>query len=229
MTDLERALLELDVEWPPTPDIAGAVRERIVVRSRPMRRRLAWVAAALAVALGGVAVVPAARSAVLEWLGLKSVEIHRGPVPTGTPDATLELGEKVTLAQARARTPVLVPRSLGTPSGVYLARLQGGPEAATLLYPHSVLVQTFKARATPFIRKTVGSARAVKPLRVDGARAYWLIGAHGFIYSTPGNAAYEPQRIAGNTLLVEKDGLLLRVEGALTEARATAIARDALS
>jgi hypothetical protein len=270
VTDLERALLELDVEWPETPDLAAAVRARIVTaasgevaggeaparvgggeaptadvvggdavagRRRPrtrLRRRLAWPAAALAVALGGVAVVPAARSAVLEWLGLKSVEIHQGPVPKGTPPpvnpAGLGLGEKVTLAQARARTPVLVPRSLGAPSAVYLGTLEGGPQAVSLVYGKTLLVQTFRARATPYIRKTVGSAKAVRPLRIDGARAYWITGAHGFVYAVgANNGGYEPQRIAGSTLLVEQDGLLLRIEGALGEDRAVQIARDALS
>jgi hypothetical protein len=251
MSDLERALLELDVEWPATPDLAAAVRARIApavagetaggeapagaARRRPgLRRRLAGLTAAVVVALGGVAAVPAARSAVLEWLGLKSVEIHRGPVPRGTPPpvspAGLGLGEKVTLARARVETPVLVPRTLGAPDAVYLGTLAGGPEAASLLYGRTVLVQTFRARATPFIQKTVGSAKAVEPLKIDGGRAYWIRGAHGFAYTIGANdAGYEQQRIAGNTLLVEKDGLLLRIEGALGRARAVAIARDALS
>jgi hypothetical protein len=62
-------------------------------------------------------------------------------------------------------------------------------------------------------------------LTVDGAPAYWIEGAHGFAYERDGAGAFEPQRIAGNTLLVERpDGLLVRVEGDLDRARAVEVA-----
>ena len=52
-------------------------------------------------------------------------------------------------------------------------------------------------------------------MTVDGAPAYWIVGAHGFAYQTGSDGAYEDQRLAGNTLLVERaDGVLLRIEGA---------------
>ena len=53
-------------------------------------------------------------------------------------------------------------------------------------------------------------------LTVGGDPAFFITGAeHGFAYVVEsGDGAFEPQRLAGNTLLVERsDGVLLRVEG----------------
>ena len=72
MTDLEAALRELDVDWPDTPDFVPAVRARVEAPAKPSwRRRLVIALSVMVVAAGGtLAVSPAARSAVLEWLGL---------------------------------------------------------------------------------------------------------------------------------------------------------------
>ena len=53
------------------------------------RARLAYVAAALVLLAGGtMAVSPEARSTVLRWLGLDSVEIRREPLHAGASGAT---------------------------------------------------------------------------------------------------------------------------------------------
>jgi hypothetical protein len=89
-----------------------------------------------------------------------------------------------------------------------------------------VLVQTFRASATPFIEKTVGSAGDVERLTLDGATAYWISGAHGFAFEGPNGAAFERQRLSDRVLLVERGGRLYRVEGALSRDRAVAIYRS---
>jgi hypothetical protein len=249
VTELEQALRALDVEWPETPDIAAVVHERIATAPARRRRRprLAWVAGVVIIALGGVAAVPDARSAVLRWLGLKGVEIRR-EVPRATPPPrsptgdTLGLGAKVSLAEARRRAPVLVPRRLGAPTAVYLGPLEGGPDAVSLVYPPgpgmpasqvtgvAVLVQTIRATAEPLIKKTAGAAASVEDVTVDGNRGYWITGSHGFGYvAGKGQMGFERERLADRTLLVERDGLLLRVEGDISRERAEAIAADALS
>src|SRR4051812_44853904 len=130
--ELERALRELEPDWPPTPDLALAVRARIAAPA-PRVRRL-W-APALAAALGALLVFavvmaasPSARSTVLRWLGLQGVEVRHAP-PAATPPrvrrgADLGLGTSVTLATARraAGFPVPVPSTLGRPAAVYLSR-----------------------------------------------------------------------------------------------------------
>jgi hypothetical protein len=254
MTALERALLDLDVEWPDTPDVAGAVRARVEMttpeaaaagaprqRLRGWRRRLAVATAALAVLGGGaMAASPAARSAVLRWLGLEGVEIRRAR-PSATPPKrsrlgeTLQLGAPIPVARALSAG-ALAPRALGTPGAAY----RGPDGALALVYapraglPASritgvaLLVQTFHARVSPLIEKLVYVGDAQR-LTVAGAPAYWIGGAaHGFEYLTPTGAGFAPQRLADHTLLVESHGLLLRVEGPLTRARAAWIARNAL-
>jgi hypothetical protein len=166
-----------------------------------------------------MAASPDARSAVLEFLGLKSVTIQREePRPT---DSGLQLGTPVTLEEARRRAPFLsLPEALGEPDAVH-----AGPNSVSLVYDGPLLVQEFPARVEPFIEKTIGMGAQLERLRVDGAPAYWITGAHGFAYDSGGGGSFEPQRIAGNTLLVERDdGLLIRVEGDVDRERAVAIA-----
>lgn len=229
MNDLERALRELDVDWPATPDLAATMAARIATEPRPARARrrrarVAAIAAALLLVLaGGTLAVPEARSTVFRWLGIESVEIKRGE-PSATPGAALDLGTPTTLA--KLGVPVLRARDLGSP-GVFLTPLPDGTRAASLVYDGPVLVQTFEARVTPFIEKTIGTGADVEELTVDGATAYWITNAHGFAFESPTGFGYEDQRIAGRTLLVERaDGLLLRIEGVGTRARAVAIARS---
>src|SRR5262249_9064681 len=90
MSDLERALRELEIDWPATPALAGAVRARLA--TPPKRRRRWWAAllAALVVLVGGTLAVEPARSKVFHWLGITSVEIKRAPsAPTPTAGASL--------------------------------------------------------------------------------------------------------------------------------------------
>jgi hypothetical protein len=241
MNDLELALRELDVEWPATPDLAGGVRARIETPvRRSWRTRLAYALAALAVLVGGtLAASPAARSTVLEWLGIKSVEIkHEPPRATPGPKSTfgeaLSLGDPLPISDARH-----VPAALGTPDAVWDTTFSDGTPAQSLVYkprpgiPAStvtgigLLVQTFQAKATPFIQKTAASAADVQRLTVDGDPAYFLTDPHGFAFTTDRGTAFEEQRLADRTLLVERrDGLLIRIEGKIDRAKAVAIARS---
>ena len=81
------------------------------------RARVAYVAAALVVLAGGtLAVSPEARSTVLRWLGLESVEIRREPLRPGV-GRNLNLGEPTDVppgtpvpARSARRTPPTRPR-----------------------------------------------------------------------------------------------------------------------
>ena len=127
MPDLERELRELgaSLDYPRTPDVADAVRRRIVERKRRSRRAFVIAFAVLAIGVGAVMAVPQARSALLEWLGLRGVEIERVPTQPEAPavGADLDLGERVALPEARrlARYRVLVPAEEA--DGVYFSPL----------------------------------------------------------------------------------------------------------
>jgi hypothetical protein len=149
--DLEAALADLAtvLEFPPTPDLAGAVAARLdeapapgsaPAPARARRRRLigwpGWrrlaVAGLAAVLLAAAVLVasPGTREAVARRLGLRGVKVELGgpPPPTVTtrPGERLDLGlgRRVTLEGARRRVgfPVLVPSAAGfrQPTAVYV-------------------------------------------------------------------------------------------------------------
>ncbi len=243
MLDLDRELRDLDIAWPETPDIAGAVRARILATAplrpvaapapaRPRRNRRTLLVVLAALLLGApattLAVSPGARDAVLELLGLKSVRVERQePRPDARPEIG-PLGTRVDLATARRRAgfALRVPEGRQA-AGIYLDRLpQGGPLVVTFDYER-LIVQQFEATTTPVIEKALGQATSIARLRIDGARAYFIGGAHGFAYVRPdGDANYEPQRLAGNTLLLERDGILTRIEGDVGQSEAVRIAES---
>jgi len=252
MRDLHQELTALSVEWPATPDLAGAVAARLAAGEEPVRRRprlpawrpaLAYGLAAIAATFAIVmAASPDARSAVLEWLGLKSVKVERRE-PTAPPPrpgrlgSGLGLGTPATLGEARDRAAFLrlpAAEGLGRPDAIYL-----GGRNVSLVYGKrpgytragttgaAVLVQEFPARVEPFIEKTLGAGSRLERLRVRGDPAYFITGAHGFAYESEDGVLFEEQRLAGNTLLVERaDGLLIRIEGDLERDRAVAIAES---
>jgi hypothetical protein len=142
--DLEGALADLAaaIEFPPTPDLAGAVATRLAEAPAPgatpararRRDRLAglgrlagWrrlAAVGLAAVLLATAVLvasPGTREAVARRLGLRGVGVELGgplpPTVTTRPGGRLDLGlgQRVTLEEARRRVgfPVLVPGAAG--------------------------------------------------------------------------------------------------------------------
>jgi hypothetical protein len=157
--DLEQRLRDLgaELEVPPTPPLAAAVRARLgeapdrrLTRFLPppwWRRRVAVAAMAVALALLLVLAIPPARTTVAHWLGLRGVEIvpvqTLPPIPTRTPHAStspsapgelLGLGVVVPLDKVPARvgfTPV-VPAALGAPDAVWVRDDNGG--VVTLVY-----------------------------------------------------------------------------------------------
>jgi hypothetical protein len=247
MPDLDRDLRELRVEWPETPDVAAAVRARLAAAPTPRRRRrlrpaLAYALAAIAAAAAiGLAASPSARSDILEFLGLKSVEIERREPRVATGPADLDLGRRLSLAEARreAGFPVQVPDlpPLGEPDTVYF---DAGPGRVSLVYGArpgiptaretraGLLVAEMRATVGPLIQKTLGEGTRLERFDVDGDPAYFISGrVHGFAYEDENDTPhFEEPRLAGNVLLVERDKLLLRVEGRVTRDQAVRIVRS---
>lgn len=256
--ELERALRELEVGWPETPDIAGAVLTRLQQEAAPARRRprfalprpvLAYGAALLLVACAvGLAASPSARSAILEFLGLGSARIERReptatPAPRAAVGAGLGLGRRVGAARAAelAGFAAAPPEGLGEPDAIYFIGAPPAGGRVSYVYaprpglPESgetgagLLVTELRAVVEPVIEKAAGPDTRVERFRIDGDDAYFLSGApHGIAFAATGSGevVFEEQRLAGNTLLVERDGLLLRIEGRISRARAVRIARS---
>jgi len=251
MADLETRLraLAAEAELPPTPAaLASTVRARIEAtpvrgagalgagRGRLLSRRglAVAVACALAVPAAAIAAVPDARDAVLDWLGLRSVEVRRVPSPPrrSGPPGRPGLGRAATLAAARASVGfrVLVPARLRAAPRVYVAASPPGGRVS-LLYagPPRVLITEFRgSRTRAFLEKAIGPGTHVERVDVDGAPGAWISGrAHAFVYADArGLIRQERRRLAGDVLVWERAGVVYRLEGRLSKAGALRLARS---
>ena len=234
-----------DVDWP-DPDVAPAVAARLRAGERRRlavsRRRLVAIAAILIVAAAVIAGIPSTRSSVADWLGIGAVKITTSPQPLlpAPVGQQLRLGTQVTMTQARAGVDFAVhdpPAALGAPDAIYLGHPPASGQVAYVysarpgLPPTSdpsvaVLVTQFRAQLqSGFFQKILGPDTTVRSVDVGGVEGFWIEGhPHAFFYSEGGSTTPEDLRLAGNTLLWERDGITFRLESGLAQADAVRIA-----
>ena len=243
--DLERALIDLGsrVTYPPLAPVTAAVRERLRAQPAPAQRptwmpvrRLRHGAAlavlALALLTGAVlALSPGARTAVAAWLGLPGVVfVNRPTLPAhqaAAVGAPLHLGQRLMLP------------ALGPPDEVYLEALAHGTQVALVYRPRPGLPRVGRTQMGLLLTEARGSFdqgpaffKALAPgtriefVQVNGTTGYWLTGTpHLFWYTDPAGATIrENVRLAGNVLIWEHDGLILRLESALPQEKVLRIA-----
>jgi hypothetical protein len=238
MPELEARLRALgaELELPATPDLAGRVVPLLGAPERPRRRWALTLAVAAAVALASLGAVlafsPGARSAFLEWLGLRGAVVQIvDELPPVTPSSSLEaLGERVTLAEAERRVgfEVLELGGQGPPDAVYVKE----PGLVSLVYGRDLDVRLIFSQVAAtideafVIKKVGGRGTLVEELTVDGARGLFLTGEpHVFAYTTPDGGFYdEPVYLARDVLLWERGPLTLRLEGELSRDQALELA-----
>jgi hypothetical protein len=77
-----------------------------------------------------------------------------------------------------------------------------------------------------YLEKFLGPGSRAEPVSVGGRPGLWLTGTpHGFAYlDARGVIRAETLRLAGDTLVWERGGLVLRLESALSKRRAIALA-----
>jgi hypothetical protein len=200
---------------------------------------LALVLALVLVPSVAVAAVPSAREAVLDWLGLASVRVERVTrLPALPALERLDLGERVAsvaAASRRAGFAVVAPEELGVPDGVYVTRdgivsLAYEPRAGLPRDAQTglgLLVTQARARERPeFLLKSAGPGTAIEQVLVGGNPAVFLSGApHGLTFERPdGTIGQIEPRLAGNTLVLERDGLVIRLEARFDRRRALSLA-----
>jgi hypothetical protein len=257
MTELERSLAQLgrELDYPATPDLAAAVRERLAApaqrRRRPallppagFRRSLALALIALLVLAGGVfAAVPSVRDAVLEFFGLQGATVERVERLPAAPELRpLQLGERTSLAGAADTlgfTP-LVPADPGRPDSVFVRRDIPGGELSLAYRPRrglpeaaatglGLLVTEFRGDLIPeYVGKLAGQTTRIERLRVGGEPAIWIEGTpHFFFYRRPDGLDHQRNlRLAANVLLLQQGDVLVRLEGGFGLERALEIARS---
>ncbi len=230
MAELETALRQLggEVAFPPTPDLASEIRARLD-RPRFRQRRVAIaLVAVVVVAIGAVFAVPQARTAILDWLGLRNVSVVRvEKLPVVPAQGNLDLGQRVTLDDAKRRAPwLLVPD--GTPDSVWVNKsLPGGKVSLLWGTPSNVRLLLTEFTGRTYIEKVIDGDTQVERVKVGDAGA-WFQGRHVVMFQDrDGRFRESHARLARNTLVWQVRDVTLRLEGGLTKAEALRIARTA--
>lgn len=159
MPDFERQLSALggELDWPPTPDLAGRTSSYLPARrgvgaqrrwggavGKASGSRWALAAVAVVIALAALVTYQPSRDAIANWLNVHT-SFQRvphlatpSPQPPGPLGKRLGLGGLTTLADAQKQVawPIAVPSSLGQPDEVYLQLPPEGPAQGevTLVY-----------------------------------------------------------------------------------------------
>lgn len=220
------------------------VRRKRGFAGRSWRTVAAGLAAVLVLLAGLLFVSPSARDAVAGWLGLRGVRITVGSnSPPSPPDlSTLQLGERVTLEEARAAVPyrVLVPAGR-EPDEVYLGHRFAEGQVTLVYRPRATLPEVRTTGVGMLLtefrgevdREQLGkslrpSGTTIRYLTVNGGQGYWIAGAPHLVYylDPDGRAVADTVRVAGSVLLWEQGGLTLRLESGLTISEALAVAES---
>lgn len=246
-------LLRDEIDWPVTPALDARVLARIAAPALAPRRwfqsRWALAAAAVLVVLAALIAYTPSREAIASWINLHTIftRVNQlptpSPLPSGPLGKRLGLGDPTTLDQAQSKVSwrIVVPASLGRPDEVYLQLPPEGPPQGevTLVYKSrpglktagetgvAVLVtEANGAVNAQLFGKMIGNGTAIEQVTVNGHQGYWISGQpHVFFFiDADGNFRDETLRLATNTLIIDDNGTVIRIEGDLTKAQALEMA-----
>ena len=231
MAELETTLRQLgrEIAFPPTPDVASAIRARLE-RRQPFWRRPVAIALAVVIvaALTAAFAVPQSRSAILDWLGLRNVSVVRvDRLPVVPANGRLDLGKQVTLDEAKRRAPWLrLPDS--EPDSVWVSEsLPGGKVSLLWGTPTNVRLLLTEFTGRSYIEKIIDGDTQVERVKIGNAGA-WFQGPHVVMFQDrDGRFRESHARLARNTLVWQVGDVTLRLEGGLTKDEALRIARTA--
>src|SRR5262245_33987278 len=230
MAELETALRALgrDVAFPPTPDVASAIRGRLEPR-RLWRRPVAIAIAVLIVAaIAAVLAVPQSRSAILDWLGLRNVSVVRvEKLPAVPAQGRLALGHRLTLDEAKRRAPwLLLPDR--DPDSVWLNEsLPGGKVSLLWGTPSNVRLLLTEFTGRGYVEQVIDGDTQVERVKIGSAGA-WFQGPHVVMFRDRDGAFRESHaRLAANTLVWQMGNVTLRLEGRLSKDEALRLGRTA--
>lgn len=251
--DLEATLRDVGtrLSYPPERDLLPAVRARIAEPEARgsildlLRSPLSLAPAVATLALLVIATLafqPVAGQAA-EALGLRGITLFRVPGITHVEAARLLPAGAVRVADADAASAIVgftvrVP-DLGAPDEVYVRR----QEAATafLFYGEGtgipvsratglsvLIVQTTGGLETQLLSKGIPPGTTVEDVQVNGGRGVWIEGEPHEVYyrAANGDILTDTVRQAGNVLLWEQDGLLMRIEAQIGRDQALHLARS---
>ena len=238
MTDpIDRTLrgLAADVVFPPTPPLLPTVERRLGASAAAGAGRHRW-SRALVLAVG-LTVLFVATAAALAWVlpGLRIIPVASLPAdPTPDLGAGLTLGEPMTEAEA----PFTVD-ALGPPDAAFEA---AAGSVVSLVYATDgelpemadagigLLVQRMEGELdATMVEKLVEEVGArVTPVTVGSADGFWIEGPPHLVRSLApgGGVRAEMTRLASDTLVWQRGGILYRMESALGLAESRRLARS---
>lgn len=244
--DLEQLLTALGekIDWPPTPRLqAGRPPARL------LQGRWALAAIAVLVIVATLLAYTPTRTAIAGWLNLHTNLRQTtalptpSPLPSGTLGSNLGLGTPTTVqgAQNIVGWQVLVPAQLGTPDAVYVLMPPQGPlqgEVSLVYAPRpgiatssetGVGILVTEARGSvneQFFGKTIAPGTTIQNVTVNGYDGWWISGKpHIFVFLDANNEPrFDTLRLATNTLVLDEEGTIVRIEANVSESQAMQIA-----
>lgn len=240
-----------EMEYPPTPDIAGRFTARIKSTFRPrlFPRKLAWSLTVMLVLLSSLLLIPPARAAIIEFIQIGIVRLFPQPVEdvapdiqkpsTATPNAELpslipllnKISGETTLAGAQrtASYPLLLPthpEGIGVPDHVYVQESEG--EITVLAWmdsqqPGRVEMSLHFIPAGHWAINKMGPT-VIEETEVKGHRALWTQGSYPLIMS---NGTIDFIRlIEGHVLIWTNGDITYRLETDLSVEEAVMVAES---
>lgn len=213
------------------------------------QHRWALAAVAVLVVLAALIAYTPSREAIASWINLHTIftRVNQlptpSPLPSGPLGKRLGLGDPTTLDQAQSKVSwhIVVPASLGRPDEVYVQLPPEGPPQGevTLVYKSrpglktagetGVAVLITEANGTvdtQMFGKMLGEGTTLEEVAVNGHKGYWISGQpHIFFFiDASGQFRMETMRLATNTLIIDDNGTVIRIEGDLTKTQALEIA-----
>lgn len=242
------------MEYPPTPDIAGAVSTRLRASTQPRlanRIRAQSLVFAL-ILLASLMLIPPVRAAVVEFIEIGIVRIFRSdPVPapeqipltmtplTATPVSTLpsliplldEMAGETTLneAQEMVEYPILLPAypaDLGEPDRVFVQDADGLMTILVWIDPQNPSRVQMSLHMIPEGSWAIekGAPTFIRETKVNGQFAIWAVGPYPLRLFND-DLQYR-RMIDGQVLIWEADTITYRLETDLSLEEAIQIAES---
>lgn len=235
--------------YPPTPDVARAVRTQLARTPAPAQpRRLAWVIILVAL-LASLLAVPQVRAALIEFFQIGGVRIYLAPTPTGTPTPTnrpsgptltprptstflmslLDLSGETTLeaAQDQAGFSLVWPPDYGPPDRVFYQVIDHGPLVILVWLdpdnPERVRLSLHQMRCAMCVEKY--QPTRIETTSVNGHTALWAEGPYLIRITSRGDFDFR-RLIDGHVLIWDADGVTYRLETDLTMDEAVTLAES---
>jgi hypothetical protein len=209
--------------YPPTPDIAGAVQQRLQPQFAPPRK-WRWAVAMVVLLLllsASLLAIPPVRAAVFEWLKIGAIEVfvveEVPAVETAVPLSILDLGEAMPLEEAQTifPEPLRLPTAWEPDSMVYSQQFLGRLPTISMQWQTSDGIPvTLSQIAAPYLGMKWASGEQVVETAVHGETAVWIEGPHPLQFRT---GDFDMQlTIPSNVLIWTEGTITYRLEGQLT-------------